>query len=229
LTTMSSALHQRGIDTAGQHLGRKNVSPRHSSRRHMRAGRNRPVVSWAELRRVLLGRNYRSRRWHFLVNAVGGSFLLRHRDRAWVYRVAGIDTATADIRPGAFFVDAEVSVGAGTFVNHRCYFSSWARIEIGQNCDIGNEVMFGTVTHDIGPATRRAGQHRVEPIAVGAGCWIGARAQILPGVTIGPGCVVAAGSVVSSDCPAHTLVAGVPAIAKRKLDVETNGYERLRV
>lgn len=185
--------------------------------------------SRAELRGALLGTNYRSRRWHFLVNAIGGSFLLRHRDRARVYRAVGIDTATADIRPGAFFVDAEVSVGAGTFVNHRCYFSSWARIEIGQNCDIGNEVMFGTVTHDIGPAARRAGEHRVKPISVGEGCWIGARAQILPGVTIGPGCVVAAGSLVSRDFPSNTLVAGVPAVAKRRLDIETPRREPLTV
>jgi maltose O-acetyltransferase len=178
------------------------------------------------LRRVLLGCNYRSRRWHLLVNVVGGSFLLRNRDRVRLYRVVGIDTATADIRPGAFFIDAEVSVGAGTFVNHRCYFSSWARIDIGGKCDIGNEVMFGTVTHDIGPPSRRAGRHRARPISVGEGCWIGARAQVLPGVTIGPGCVVAAGAVVASDCPPHTLVAGVPAVVKRRLGDETTRAEQ---
>jgi maltose O-acetyltransferase len=167
--------------------------------------------------RALIGRNYRSRRWHLLVNTIGGSFLLRRCDRARLYRAVGIATATTDIRPSAFFFDSHVSIGAGTFVNHRCYFSSWARIDIGENCDIGNEVMFGTVTHEIGPASRRAGTHRAEPITVGDGSWIGARALILPGVKIGPGSVVAAGSVVADDCPPNTLIAGVPAILKRRL------------
>jgi acetyltransferase-like isoleucine patch superfamily enzyme len=171
----------------------------------------------AALRRVLIGSDYRSRRWHLLVNVIGGSFLLRRRDRARVYRVAGIRTATSEIRPGVFFRDSEVSLGPGTLINHRCYFSSWAPITIGRNCDIASEVMFGTVTHEIGPQTRRAGQLRSEPISVGDGSWIGARAVILPGVTIGAGCIVAAGAVVTRDCPPNTILAGVPATVRRQL------------
>lgn len=49
------------------------------------------------------------------------------------------------------------------------------------------------------------------PITIGNHVWIGAKATILKGVTIGDGAVVAAGSVVTSDIPAHCLCAGVPA------------------
>ena len=178
------------------------------------------AISSDAIRRVLIGRDYRSRRWHFLVNILGGSFLLRRRDRARIYRAAGIRTATTEIRPGAFFRDREVWLGEGTLINHRCYFSSWAPITIGRNCDIASEVMFGTVTHEIGSRSRRAGPLRAEPICVGDGSWIGARAVILPGVTIGAGCIIAAGAVVTRDCPPDTVLAGVPATVMRRLEDE---------
>jgi maltose O-acetyltransferase len=49
------------------------------------------------------------------------------------------------------------------------------------------------------------------------GCWIGAGSRILGGVNIGPGAVVAAGSIVTCDVPANVLVAGVPARVKKNL------------
>jgi len=57
-----------------------------------------------------------------------------------------------------------------------------------------------------------------EPIHIGDGTWVGARAIILPGVTIGSRCLIAAGSVVSKDVPDDTLVAGNPARVIRKLE-----------
>ena len=52
---------------------------------------------------------------------------------------------------------------------------------------------------------------------IGKDCWIGARAVILPGVTIGDCSVVAAGSVVTKDVPPYTMVAGNPAKVKKDL------------
>jgi maltose O-acetyltransferase len=52
---------------------------------------------------------------------------------------------------------------------------------------------------------------------VGNGCWVGAKSVILGGVTIGDGAIIAAGAVVTRDVPAHTLVAGVPAVVKRQM------------
>lgn len=56
-----------------------------------------------------------------------------------------------------------------------------------------------------------------EEIVIGKDVWIGARAIILPGVHIGDYSVVAAGSVVTKDVPSGVLVAGAPAVIKKRL------------
>jgi maltose O-acetyltransferase len=82
---------------------------------------------------------------------------------------------------------------------------------------VGAGTKFLTSTHDIGGPEKRAGTWRTAPITVGRGCWLGANVTVLPGVRIGDGCVIAAGTVVTKDCEPDTLYAGVPAQAKRRL------------
>jgi maltose O-acetyltransferase len=93
-----------------------------------------------------------------------------------------------------------------------------APICIGARCDIGHEVSFIPGSHDIGGPQRRAGTGTAKAINIGNGCWIGTGVRILGGVTIGDGAIVAAGAVVTRDVAAHTLVAGVPAVSKKRLD-----------
>jgi hypothetical protein len=70
-----------------------------------------------------------------------------------------------------------------------------------------------------------------EPIVIGANCWIGANAVILPGVRLGDHVIVGAGAVVTKNFPANCIVAGVPAkIIKHLLEyseVVLNGCERI--
>lgn len=110
-----------------------------------------------------------------------------------------------------------MKIGQGTFVNYGCMFNTTAPITLGQNCDIGMNVLFVTSSHELGPAERRAGAATADPIEIGDGTWIGANAVILPGVTVGAGCVIAAGAVVVRDCDANGLYAGVPARKVRSL------------
>lgn len=58
---------------------------------------------------------------------------------------------------------------------------------------------------------RNQGLEKALPIKVGDNCWFGANVSVMPGVTIGAGCVIAAGAVVTKDMPANSLIAGVPA------------------
>lgn len=93
-----------------------------------------------------------------------------------------------------------------------------APIDIGSNCDIGPGVEFITGGHVVGTSSRRAGEGFAKSIIVNDGCWIGAGAKILGGVTIGSGAVIAAGSLVIRNVPPNVLVAGVPAIVKKRYD-----------
>ena len=112
--------------------------------------------------------------------------------------------------------------GDGCLVNRRCVFETQgaeAAITLGNNVWIGHEVLMTVGSHEIGPPCQRAGSGTSRPILIGDGVWIGARAVILPGVTIGEGAVVAAGAVVNKDIPANTLYGGVPAKIIRDLPV----------
>ena len=109
-------------------------------------------------------------------------------------------------------------LGKGTFVNHGCYFMDGGSITIGENVFIGPYCGFYTASHPLRYADRNEGLERALPIRVGDNCWFGANVSVLQGVTIGCGCVIAAGSVVTADVPDHCLVAGVPATVKKRID-----------
>ena len=104
-------------------------------------------------------------------------------------------------------------VGSGSFIGSNSVFTGGAgsTVHIGRDCDISNHVHFVTGTHEIGTAgIRRAGSGLSKNISVGDGVWIGYRSLLLPGVRIGRGAIIAAGSVVVQDIPEDVLAGGVP-------------------
>ena len=110
-----------------------------------------------------------------------------------------------------WFQSSRVSIGAGSYINAGCFFEGSGEIEIGENCMLGPQVMILTSSHELGPGgeiARFPTQHRVE---IRDGSWLGARATIMPGVTVGEGAVVAAGALVSKDCDPGGVYGGVPA------------------
>lgn len=109
-----------------------------------------------------------------------------------------------------------ITVGRGVFIGSQCAFTGHAPIDIADHVMIAHKVNLVTAGHPVEPGQRRD-FITAEPITIGTNAWIGAAATVLPGVTIGEGAVVAAGAVVTSDVPAATLVAGVPARVLRQL------------
>jgi maltose O-acetyltransferase len=143
---------------------------------------------------------------------------LPNKLRLSMLRRAGAILGDVTVGPGATFLGGvNVTIGDLSFVNWGCLFDTPGHITIGRNTGVGPRVSFYTATHHLGPSTGRIGALYTAPIKVGDGCWIGANTTILPGVTIGNGCVIAAGSVVINDCEPDTLYAGVPAKAVRSL------------
>jgi maltose O-acetyltransferase len=105
----------------------------------------------------------------------------------------------------------------GVFLNHNVFIDAWESVIIKENTAIAFDVLICTSSHKIGEPSKRAGESDRKPIVIGKGCWIGARATILPGVTIGDGWVIASGAVVNKSCEPNGIYAGVP--AKRIKDI----------
>lgn len=122
------------------------------------------------------------------------------------------------LAPVYFDYGINTHFGEGTFVNHNCYFMDGGAITIGKNVFIGPSCGFYTATHPLTYVERNKGLEKALPITVKDNCWFGAHVTVLPGVTIGSGCVIAAGSVVTRDVPDNSLVAGVPAVVKKRIE-----------
>ena len=86
-------------------------------------------------------------------------------------------------------------------------------VRIGNNVNLAQGITVTALNHNFDDTNKRIDEQGVSTNAVTIedDVWIGANAVILPGVTIGNHCVVAAGAVVTKDVPPHSLVAGVPA------------------
>jgi maltose O-acetyltransferase len=154
-----------------------------------------------------------------IVNSI--VYLFPHRLRVWVLGRYSIESEpTAFLAYGTKFIDgsAKVSIGKSVYINDGCVIIRGAPITIGDQCNIGFGAMLCTITHQSGDRSRRAGMTEFKPIVIGNGCWIGARATILPGVTIGDSCVIAAGAVVTKDCEPNGMYAGVPARRMKELE-----------
>lgn len=110
-----------------------------------------------------------------------------------------------------FYTDfgKNIKVGENVFINACCHFQDHGGVVIGDNCQIGHNVVFATLNHELNPETRQ--YTYPAPIVLGKNVWIGSNCTILQGVTIGDNAVVAAGAVVTKDVPSNTVVGGVPA------------------
>lgn len=124
------------------------------------------------------------------------------------------------LAPVYFDYGYNVKFGMDCDVNRGCYFMDGAEIVFGNKCYIGPFCGFYTANHPLEYKNRNAGFEKAMPIHVGNNCWFGANVTVMPGVTIGNGCVVAAGAVVTKNIPDHCLAAGVPAKVIRIIDQE---------
>lgn len=148
-----------------------------------------------------------------------------HHFRRFFYRLSGMKIAAGStLHMGArIYYPAGISIGEDSLIGERVSLDgrrqlpqSQGGIQIGNHVDIASEVMIWSSEHDLASPTIAA---REEKVIIEDYVFIGPRAIILPGVTIGRGAVVAAGAVVTKDVPPGCLVGGVPAkkIADRPL------------
>lgn len=133
--------------------------------------------------------------------------------RALAYRLP----VRVRIMPRTYVSGHNLTIGDRSFVNTGCFLEAIGRLEIGTHVHLASGVQILTTTHAIGGSSRRGGERRILSTSIGDGCWLGANVVVLPGVTVGRGCVIAAGAVVTRDCGPNGVYAGVPAERKREL------------
>lgn len=106
-----------------------------------------------------------------------------------------------------------MSIGSGTWIGQQCYFNSAGGIIIGSGVGIGPGVTIITSEHSASPldAPILLTPLRYASVVIDDHADIGVRSVLLPGVRIGRGAIVGAGSVVTKDVPPNTVAAGVPA------------------
>jgi acetyltransferase-like isoleucine patch superfamily enzyme len=109
---------------------------------------------------------------------------------------------------------AVLEIGEGTFINAGVSISACRQVLIGNGCLIGPGVLI--MDNDFHVAGNPSLRPVSRPVTIGDRVWIGARAIVLKGVTIGDAATIAAGSVVTSDIPPQTVVAGIPARVIRR-------------
>lgn len=144
-----------------------------------------------------------------------------------VYKLLGINK----IGEGKVYLSNPTVVGSyrhlylhtNSEINKNCFLLAKDRIEIGRNSTLAYGVTVLTSANPHGPLNKLSKLYPAmsAPVIIGSDVWIGANATILPGVKIGDFSIVAAGAVVTKDVPSGVLVAGNPAVIKKKLNIET--------
>lgn len=136
--------------------------------------------------------------------AVSNQGSLRIGDRARLVSTI----ATLEIAVGP---NGSLEIGERAFVNYGTSISALDRVSIGPRCHIGTHCMIlDNEFHRIEPELRDETPPS-RPVVLGENVWLGGRVIVLPGVTIGDGSVIGAGSVVTKDVPPRCVAAGVPA------------------
>jgi len=149
---------------------------------------------------------------------------LSEGDKGALHELLGAMGSEVDIVP-PFFCDYGINIfiGSRVFLNTNCVILDSARVEIGDDVQIGPGVHLYAVTHPLDPQVRRTGLEQAAPVTIGSSAWLGGGTIVCPGVTIGTETTVGAGSVVVADIPSRVLAAGNPCRVIRPIDATDRG------
>lgn len=134
-----------------------------------------------------------------------------HHVRRCVYRLSGmrIGKGSSIHMYARFYKPSGIVIGEDSIIGEGAVLDGRESLRIGNHVDIATDVMIYNSQHDMNADD--FAEHTDAPVVVEDYVFIGPRAIILPGVTIGIGAVVGAGAVVTKDVPPYAIVGGVPA------------------
>ena len=118
-----------------------------------------------------------------------------------------------------------VHLGRQVYANFGLTLVDDTHIHIGDYTMLGPNVVIATAGHPILPELRgsRGLQYNL-PVHIGSNCWLGAGVIVMPGVSIGDGSVIGAGSVVTRDIPANVVAVGNPCRVLRPIGERDRQY-----
>ena len=122
-------------------------------------------------------------------------------------------------------------------IGNNCYIgfgfsalaSAEANISIGDNVLFASNVLVTNENHGIDPESDIPYMDQklsARDVVIGNGCWIGEKACILSGVTIGEKCIIGAGSIVTKSIPSYSIAVGNPARIIKQYNFQTKRWER---
>ena len=186
-------------------------------------------LGWCVLRSKLLDRRIRIIRRPFIL-----------RGRKFVDFGKGLTTGywcRFEVFPQDNDPRIRLKFGDNIQVNDFVHICAMDRVEIGDGCMFASHVYIsdnshgvyggGNFTHsspEIAPDHR---QYITSPVKIGKNCWLGEGVIVMPGVTIGDGCVIGAHSVVNKDIPAACIAVGSPALVVKKFDFEKKSWIKI--
>lgn len=132
-----------------------------------------------------------------------------------------------------FGKNSQLIIGDNVMANYRLHIGAAKYVKIGSNTLFGSDCTVMDHSHggykgefhsnpSISPVKRELVSL---PVVIGNNCWFGDRVFIMPGVRIGDGVVIGAGSIVTKDIPPNSIAVGIPAKVIKKFSANTKRWE----
>lgn len=170
--------------------------------------------------------------WRWRLHALGRGSFVHHTSsfvrpeniaigpRVMLFRGARIEAVGAAEAP-------QVVLGDGVSIQRDVHIGACLKVEILEGTVFGAGVYVTDHDHDYRDPKRGyfgTGELLAAPVRIGPKAWIGERAIVLKGVTIGEGAIVGAGALVNRDVPPYSIAVGVPAKVIRRFDFDAGQW-----
>jgi acetyltransferase-like isoleucine patch superfamily enzyme len=120
-----------------------------------------------------------------------------------------------------------IEIGGDVYIGRNAYFTAINKISIGDGSVLSDQVYITDEFHGIDPHAGLIMKQPLTskgPVIIGRSCFLGFRASILPGVTLGDHCIVGANSTVTRSFPAYSMVGGSPARLLKRYSPEAQTW-----
>lgn len=117
-----------------------------------------------------------------------------------------------------------IEIGDDVYIGGHAYFTAVDRISIGDGCVLSEYVYITDEAHGMDPRCGLMMKQALVskgPVTIGRNCFLGFRAAVMPGVTLGEHCVVGANSTVTRSFPAYSMIGGSPARLLKRYSPES--------